>query len=90
MLKLLLGLSPSVIALGSALLAGGASGYAGYRVGHWTGYRSGVKVGGEAMAVAVEKQNAKAGEAARAVKRTVDGCFDAGGDWNQERGECDK
>lgn len=90
MLRFLGTLSPGVLALGAAILAAAPTGFAAYKVGYWVGHRAGVKAGGDAVVVQVEKQNAKAGEAARRVKGAVDACYDRGGEWRQEDGTCDR
>ena len=53
-------------------------------------HHAGYVEGKAAMVAAVTKQNAVAGEAARRAKSNVDACDDAGGNWSQETGQCDR
>lgn len=85
--------SPSavgIVALISALVGAAPATFIGYKLGHAAGYRAGFRAGGDDMARQVERVNAKAAEAARKVRSTIDDCYARGGNWSQESGTCDR
>jgi hypothetical protein len=51
-------------------------------------FNEGRRAGAADMVAQVEKRNETAGIEARKAKQTVDGCYDAGGTWEQETGRC--
>lgn len=88
MLRLLATLSPGLLMLISGLGAGVPLGAAGYAIGKAVGHHQGFNDGTAKMAVAVEKQNATAAQAAKIARQSLDTCYDAGGRWDQSTGKC--
>lgn len=71
------------------VLAGVYAGIAGAAVATYVGWRHHQYMRGWNEALAqVAKQDAKAAQAATAVKNRVDQCYDSGGDWDGAKGIC--
>lgn len=78
-----------VAKMGSAALAAGLIVYLAMKlVAVPLAYNEGKKAGAADVVAQVEQRNNAAGAEARAAKQSVDGCYDAGGTWEQETGRC--
>lgn len=90
MLRLIGSLSPiTLLALGAmgATLPVATGGYA---VGKFVGWSAGYTAGKTAIVETVNKRNAEAAQVAAGARDDIDRCFNAGGEWLQEDGRCDR
>ena len=90
MLRLIGMLSPAALVVIGGTVAGLPLATGGYFVGKWVGWSAGNTAGKAAIVETVNKRNAAAAQVARGARDDIDACFNAGGEWLQEDGRCDR
>lgn len=90
MLRLIGMLSPAALLVIGGTVSGLPLATGGYFLGKWAGWHAGNTAGKAAIVETVNKRNAAAAQVARGARDDIDACFNIDGDWNQEKGQCDR